>query len=86
MAAVTLGGGVRSASAAGDLLGRIGFFAGESLATREQVAELLHETYPGEQWIEPLVPDLLGEHLCQQELGDDEVRDEIFGIVFGAGS
>jgi hypothetical protein len=86
MAAVTLSGGLRTASAAVDLLGRIRFFAGEPLATREQVAALLHETYPGELWIEPLVPDLLGEHLCQQELGDDEVRDEIFGIVFGAGA
>lgn len=86
MAAVTLSGGARSASAARDLLGQIRFFADEPLSVREQVAELLHETYPGEQWIEPLVPDLLGEHLCQQELDDDAVRDEIFGIVFGAGS
>lgn len=84
MAAVTLGGGAKSASAASDLLGRIRFFSGESRATREQVVELLHETYPGEQWIEPLVPDLLGEHLCQQELGDKDVRDEVFSIVFGA--
>lgn len=84
MAAVTLSGGAKTAAGANDLLSRIRFFADEPLAIREQVAELLHETYPGEQWIEPLVPDLLGEHLCQQELADVDVRDEIFGIVFGS--
>jgi hypothetical protein len=30
---------------------------------------LLHETYPGTKWIEPILPDLLGEHLIQVEFG-----------------
>ena len=35
----------------------------------------------GERWIEPLQPDLLGEHLAQRELekGADELLDLVLG-------
>jgi len=45
------------------------------------VARLLHECYPGERWIEPLQPDLLGEHLAQREL--EKGADELFDLVLG---
>jgi hypothetical protein len=83
MAAVTLMGGVNSARDAAELLGRIDFFAAETLAIREQVAAVLHETYPGDDWIEPLVPDLLGEHLCQQEFADPAVAEQVMNIALG---
>jgi hypothetical protein len=40
---------------------------------------MLHELYPGERWIEPILPDLLGEHLCQEELEQDP--DALLGLV-----
>lgn len=83
MAAVTLQGGVESSAAALELLGRLEFFAAETPAIREQVAVLLHETYPGQKWIEPLLPDLLGEHLCQQELADPAAHEQVLDIVLG---
>ena len=82
MAAVTLIGGVESRSQALGLLDRIGFFADQPTAVREQLAHLLHEIYPGDHWIEPLLPDLLGEHLCQEELHDEAISSEIYSIVF----
>jgi hypothetical protein len=45
------------------------------------VVRLLHDSYPGEKWIEPVQPDLLGEHLVEKELDAEE--NEIFNLVFG---
>jgi hypothetical protein len=46
-----------------------------------QVARLLHESYPGQRWIEPILPDLLGEHLIQREM--EKGADELLDIVLG---
>jgi hypothetical protein len=45
------------------------------------VAHLLHECDPGDRWIEPILPDLLGEHLVQREMenGADELLDLVLG-------
>jgi hypothetical protein len=48
---------------------------------RRAVAALLHDAYPGSQWIEPMLPDLLGEHLVQVELGKDD--GTLLDLVFG---
>jgi hypothetical protein len=45
------------------------------------VVRLLHDSYPGENWIEPVQPDLLGEHLVEKELAKGE--SEIFDLVLG---
>jgi len=81
MAAITLGGGVQGEEEAVETLRRLQFFADQPASVLTAVARLLHECYPGERWIEPLEPDLLGEHLAQRELekGADELLDLVLG-------
>lgn len=81
MAVITLGGGVKGEAEALEVLRGLRFFADQSTNVLISVARLLHECYPGEHWIEPLHPDLLGEHLAQRELeaGADELLDLILG-------
>ncbi len=81
MAMFTLGGGVENKREALDVLRRIPFFADEKRSVLEAVAELLHASYPGEKWIEPIQPDLLGEHLFSTALKDD--AGEIFDLMLG---
>jgi hypothetical protein len=81
MAVITLGGGVQGETETLEALRGLQFFADQPAAVLTAVARLLHECYPGERWIEPLQPDLLGEHLVQRELerGDDELLDLVLG-------
>ena len=62
------------------------FFHGQPAATVAAVANLLHDAYPGDDhWIEPLRPDLLGEHLAQT-IGDESPDGAaIMQRVFGEG-
>ena len=85
MAVITLAGGVRGRTETLKVLQRLQFFADQPDAVLAAVAQLLHECYPGERWIEPLQPDLLGEHLVQRELekGDDELLDIVLGPAKG---
>jgi hypothetical protein len=84
MAAVTLAGGCDDRASAVALISRIPFFADQPVAVLEAIAHLLHDSYPGERWIEPMLPDLLGEHLVQVELEDDP--DGLLGLVLDAPS
>lgn len=81
MAAITLGGGVRGEGEAVAILRRLQAFAGHTGDVLLEVAHLLHECYPGDRWIEPVLPDLLGEHLVQREMerGADELLDLVLG-------
>lgn len=81
LAAITLGGGVQGETAALEVLRGLRFFEGQTAAVLTRVARLLHECYPGERWIEPIQPDLLGEHLVQREL--EAGADELFDLVLG---
>ncbi len=81
MATFTMGGGSVNENTAIDLLGRLKDFSGVPRPTLRSVARLLHDTYPGESWIDPVQPDILGEHLIERELEDG--RQEIFELVFG---
>ena len=81
MAAVTLGGGVRTPADAMVLLDRIASLADQPHATVSAISELLHDTYPGDLWIEPIQPDLLGEHLVQTEMQDGS--EALIDLVFG---
>jgi hypothetical protein len=79
MAAITLAGGCADRQAAIGLIRRLRFFADQPIAVCEAIAHLLHDVYPGDRWIEPMLPDLLGEHLVQVELDDDP--DQLLGAV-----
>jgi hypothetical protein len=71
MAIVTLAGGALSKRAALNTMRKAGLLEDETQAVRNSLALLLHDTYPGTNWIEPILPDLLGEHLVQVALKRD---------------
>jgi hypothetical protein len=79
MAAITLGGGVKTKGEAVELLKKIPLLEDQKRIDLTALAALLHESYPGEKYIEPLQPDLLGEHLVQVALEDDP--DALFALV-----
>jgi hypothetical protein len=74
VAVCTLAGGADDEARALSLLKRVPLLRDQSGATRDVVSRLLHDVYPGGQWIEPLQPDLLGEHLAQTELSGDPTK------------
>ncbi len=86
MAVITLGGGVAEEKQAVEVLRKLRFFENRPRQVIVEVARLLHDIYPGKRWIEPLQPDLLGEHLAQRELekGADELLDLVLGPRSGA--
>lgn len=81
MAAITLGGGVKGEDEAIEVLRKLTAFDGQTGDILLRTAHLLHECYPGSHWIEPILPDLLGEHLVQREMekGADELLDLTLG-------
>jgi hypothetical protein len=80
MAVVTLAGGVPRPEGALELLGRLRYFGGQGIDILTEISHLLHETYPGDFWISPLQPDILGEHLIERETaGDLEAIETVFG-------
>lgn len=82
MAVITLGGGVADRAEAHEILARVPLLKDQNKIARRAVATILHETYPGQKWIEPILPDLLGEHLVKKELDKDEtgvLSDLVFG-------
>lgn len=82
MALITLGGGVKSESHAIDALHALQLWVRQDHDLIVSVARLLHESYPGvEHWIEPMLPDLLGEHLIETELARD--GGELLDLVLG---
>jgi hypothetical protein len=83
LAAITLGGGVTSEEEAVEVLHGLSFFEGQTRDVLTRTAHLLHECYPGNRWIEPILPDLLGEHLVQREM--EKGADELLDLVLGPG-
>lgn len=81
MATITLGGGVAGEEEAVEVLRGLSFFEGQPGDILIRTARLLHEVYPGAAWIEPVMPDLLGEHLVQREL--EAGADELFNLTLG---
>ncbi len=81
MTLVTLAGGARSREDAMEIARQVPLLADQPRARQHGVMNLLHETYPGDSWIEPLVPDLLGEHLVQVEVGKDP--DTLLDLALG---
>jgi hypothetical protein len=82
MAVLTLGGGARTREDAVAVFRQIPRLSDQDTAVLYDMSTLLHEAYPGAKWIEPILPDLLGEHLVQVEVKKDP--DALFDLVFGA--
>ncbi len=80
MAAINLGGGANHEDHAVAVLENLPFFADQKRSVLVQVARLLHDSYPGEKWIVPLLPDLLGEHLTRRALMSS-AKDDIMALV-----
>jgi hypothetical protein len=71
-AVATLAGQARSRDEAADLLSTSApLLAGQPAIAVDAVAELLHRLYPGEAWLQGVLPDLLGEHLVERALDED---------------
>ena len=70
LAVLTLGGGAASLAEALTVLSKLTLFQGQPTAVLYSVAHVLHNAYAGSQWIDPVQPDLLGEHLVQEALAD----------------
>ncbi|MEM9557880.1 MAG: hypothetical protein AAGC60_26720 [Acidobacteriota bacterium] len=82
MALITSVGGVANEDKAIAALRSLRFFADEKESMLSMVVHLLRETYPGElRWIDPMMPDLLGEQLIKNELGQGlaDSFDQILG-------
>jgi hypothetical protein len=82
--AVTLNGGVATETDAIDLFRRVRRLHDQTESVIATISDLLHEMYPGDGWIAPLLPDLLGEHLVSTELSGGD--DEILGLVLDSGA
>ena len=85
MGAITLGGGVEGESQGVEVLRGLKFFDGQKRDVLVDVARLLRACYPGDpgnRWIDPVMPDLLGEHLIQREM--EKGADELLDLVLGA--
>ncbi len=70
-AVATLVGSASDREEAARLLSAAPLLAGESLNVIRAVAELLHRLYPGQSWLQGVLPDLLGEHVVERVLERD---------------
>jgi hypothetical protein len=70
------GGAIRLLSTGAPLL------SGQPAVVVDAVAELLHRLYPGESWLQGVLPDLLGEHLVERAMDED---DELLSALFHRG-
>ena len=61
--AIKLIDGVKHRERALDLLRALPIMKGQTELEVDSLSQILHELYPGQLWIEPLMPDLIGEHL-----------------------
>jgi len=81
MAGVTYLDGVATREDGLALLGALPFFEGQTAADLSAINRLLHDCYPGDQWIEPVQPDLLGDQLYARTFADARVRKAVFALV-----
>ncbi len=82
-AVATLAGQAASREEAAHLLSKSApLLAGQPAVAVDSVAELLHRLYPGEAWLQGVLPDLLGEHLVERAMEEDP---GLLGAMFGHG-
>lgn len=82
MCAVYLAGGTMSEGGTVRLLQALDFFHDQPQANLVDIARLMHAIYPGDRWVMPVQPDILGEHLLERELEVDP--QEIFDLIANA--
>jgi hypothetical protein len=82
MAVITLLGGVDDRQQASRILREIPLLQDQTEIVRRKIATLLHDRYAGQKWIEPILPDLLGERLIQVELNKDD-SGKLLALVLG---
>jgi hypothetical protein len=56
------------------------FFSGQPVATLHTLNQILADCYPGEKWIEPVQPNLLGERLSDVYTDDPVLKETIYGL------
>ncbi|HLH68398.1 MAG TPA: tetratricopeptide repeat protein [Candidatus Dormibacteraeota bacterium] len=79
-AVATLAGSAPDRRAAAELLARAPLMGGQTTAVVDKVAELLHRLYPGQTWLQGVLPDLLGEHLIESAtVADPGLLRAMFG-------
>ena len=78
LAKVTMSGGAKNEREAVNLLDTLSVFKDQTLATKLSIAKFFHNLYPGPNWIEPLTPDVLGEHLKHKWIDDSRFKLELF--------
>jgi hypothetical protein len=81
LAAVTAMQGIQTAEDGMFILERLSFFSGHPRSELVSVNHLLNDCYPGEKWVDPVQPDLLGQRLYALALDDPKLRFEIFALV-----
>ena len=79
MGVISACGGMHHRQEAIETLRAIGYFMDQPVSTIETVADLLHNCYPGNLWIEPVQPDLLMEFLIDKAMEEDP--DDFLNIV-----
>jgi tetratricopeptide (TPR) repeat protein len=87
MTLVTLGYPVPSLEAANALLDLDRNLSKLDVNGKDPISNLLHDTYPGVAYINPIEPDLLAEHLIYTQLTHDQTGTKLIETAFGqAGS
>jgi hypothetical protein len=81
VAAVTLMGGAKTRADAIQALSKLPLLRNDRPIVLDTIAQLLHDSYGGEFWVDPILPDLLGEHVAQVALEDDP--DALLNLVLG---
>ncbi|MFN9038271.1 MAG: hypothetical protein ACK5YO_18365, partial [Planctomyces sp.] len=84
LAGVTLNMGVNTEADGLKVLSAVPFFQGQPQQVLHALNRILADSYPGNHWIEPVQPDLLGERLSEVSLDDPELRDVLFGLFHRA--
>jgi transcriptional regulator with XRE-family HTH domain len=80
LAGVTLNMGAETEEDGMKVLSALPFFQGQPQQVLHALNRILADSYPGNHWIEPVQPDLLGERLSEVSLDDPEVRGVLFGL------
>ncbi|WKA31326.1 hypothetical protein [Bradyrhizobium roseum] len=71
VAAFALTGGAADRDVAIRVISTLPLLRDERPVVLNAVGQLLHDVYAGERWIDPILPDLLGEHVVQTALGGE---------------
>jgi hypothetical protein len=80
MAAITAYMGAETQADGMRVLQALPFFSGQPAATLHALNQILAVCYPGSKWIEPVLPDLLGERLFDVYTNDPILKETIYSL------